>query len=211
MRDRMVKFIYFIMALLKINNSFYYEEIPLNIQKEMLNVSYFENNEISFDDLVLVHILYIGFDMREHKGELVVNKKIASDILDIFKVLYLNKYEIESVERIDKYNGDDNLSMENNNTSAFNYRYIENTNILSNHSYGLAIDINPLYNPYVYKKNNLLVISPKTAFKYIDRNKKFKHKIDKDDLAYKEFIKHGFIWGGNWNNKKDYQHFEKVN
>jgi len=210
----MVKFIYFIITLIEILNNldsnFYYEEIPLNVQNEMINVSYFENDEISFDDLVLVHILYIGFDKVEHKGELVVNKKIADDILDIFKSLYLNKYEIEKVERIDKYNGDDYLSMESNNTSAFNYRYIENTNQLSNHAYGLAIDINPFYNPYVYEHNNTLIVSPKSAFKYADRNKNFKHKIDRNDLAYKEFIKHGFTWGGDWTYKKDYQHFEKI-
>jgi len=190
---------------------FYYESIPNSIKEEMINNSYKENDYITFDDLSLVHILYKGFDDKIHKGELIVNKKIASDIVEIFKVLYENNYKIESVERIDKYNGDDNLSMKNNNTSAFNYRNIEGTNTLSNHSYGLALDLNPLYNPYVYESNGNLIVSPIEGVKYIDRTLEFPYKIDKNDLAYKEFTKRGFTWGGDWLNKKDYQHFEKIN
>jgi len=190
-------------------NYFYYEEIPLEIRKNILSTS-LENNEMSFDDLVLVHILHIGFDDLVHKGELIVNKKIAEDIVEIFETLYLNNYKIEKVELISKYNGDDNLSMINNNTSAFNYRYIENSNKLSNHSYGLAIDINPFYNPYVYEINGELIVSPEVSKKYANRTLDFEHKIDKFDLAYQEFIKHGFTWGGDWSTRKDYQHFEKI-
>jgi len=82
---------------------------------------------------------------------------------------------------------------------------------LSNHSKGLAIDINPLYNPYVKtNKNGKIIISPEKGKKYADRKQSFPYKIDKNDLCYKEFIKHGFIWGGAWKSLKDYQHFEKV-
>lgn len=193
------------------NNYFYFENIPLEIKEEMIGVSYKENPTITFDDLSLVHILYRGFDCETHKGEIVVNEVIASDIVEIFKVLYSNDYKIQSVERIDKYNGDDDLSMKNNNTSAFNYRNIAGTNTLSNHSYGLAIDINPLYNPYVYLSNGKLIVSPSEGLKYVDRTLDFPYKIDKNDLSYKEFTKRGFTWGGDWNIPKDYQHFEKTN
>lgn len=188
---------------------FYFEQIPLELKDKVFSPFFKEKTLINYDELVLVHILHIGFDNLVHKGEIIVNKKIACDVVDIFSTLYINNYKIEKVELMDKYNWDDNLSMEDNNTSAFNYRYIENTNRLSNHSYGLAIDINPLYNPYIYTKDNKVVILPKCAIKYANREKNFNYKIDKNDLAYKLFIAHGFSWGGDWCDKKDYQHFEK--
>ena len=82
---------------------------------------------------------------------------------------------------------------------------------ISKHAYGLAIDINPLYNPYVkYEKDGTGTISPDTAASYADRSANFPYKIDENDLCYKLFIQHGFTWGGNWNNVKDYQHFQKA-
>lgn len=71
---------------------------------------------------------------------------------------------------------------------------------------GTAIDINPLYNPYVSNG----IISPVSASIYANRDSNYKYKITKDDPIYKLFIKHGWSWGGNWLNKKDYQHFEKI-
>jgi len=81
---------------------------------------------------------------------------------------------------------------------------------LSKHAYGLAIDVNPYYNPYVtYGQDGEEIISPVSASAYADRRVGFPYKIDEDDLCYKLFIQHGFIWGGNWNSVKDYQHFQK--
>ena len=97
--------------------------------------------------------------------------------------------------------------MEDNNTSCFNYRKILNTDKYSKHSYGLAVDINPLYNPYLVKENDQVKIYPKNSISFVHRNKNFNYKIDKNDLCYKLFIQNGFIWGGNWKNP-DYQHFE---
>ena len=75
---------------------------------------------------------------------------------------------------------------------------------------GLAIDVNPLYNPCVRrKKDGTLLIQPATGKPYVDRSKKFKYKITKRDLCYRLFVQHGFKWGGNWQTVKDYQHFEK--
>lgn len=100
--------------------------------------------------------------------------------------------------------------MKDNNTSCFNYRKIAGTNKLSNHSFGLAVDINPLYNPYVKTTRNKTIVFPDNATVYADRTKTFDHKIDQNDLAYRVFTKHGFIWGGGWINVKDYQHFEFI-
>ena len=99
--------------------------------------------------------------------------------------------------------------MADNNTSCFNYRVIAGTSKLSNHSYGMAIDINPFFNPYVTFPNGEPHASPTGSEYYIDRDKDFAYKITTDDLAYKLFTEHGFTWGGNWKSSKDYQHFEK--
>jgi hypothetical protein len=74
----------------------------------------------------------------------------------------------------------------------------------------MAIDINPLYNPYVKRsKDGKLLVQPANARKYSDRSKRWNYKLEKGDLCYRLFIKHGFKWGGSWTNSKDYQHFER--
>ena len=172
--------------------------------------SYVENEEIALEDLRYLQVLYVGFDAEEHVGELIVNKAIANDILEIMRVLYENQYPIERMELVDEYGGDDELSMQANNTSAFNYRPVEGTNKLSRHSYGMAIDINPFYNPCVRKYSDGSSKSfPEGSDEYVDRSKDFPYKIDKEDLCYQLFTEHGFRWGGTWNNPQDYQHFDK--
>ena len=95
--------------------------------------------------------------------------------------------------------------MQDNNTSAFNYRLLEDSTELSWHAFGIAIDINPLYNPYILGNK----IYPSTAKDYTNRNQNFKGKIDHNDLAYKLFTEQGWKWGGDFQNSKDYQHFYK--
>ena len=112
---------------------------------------------------------------------------------------------------IDEYDGDDLASMEDNNTSCFNYRPVEGTSSLSKHALGLAIDINPFYNPYItYNKDGSEKVSPANASAYADRTSSFPYKIDENDLCYQLFKEHGFTWGGHWNSCKDYQHFQNV-
>ena len=188
---------------------FYYEEIPDSIVSKITDVSYPHDCKISLADLRYCIISYVNFDGEEQIGEMICNKKIADDVMEIFSELYENDYQIESIKLIDEFGADDEASMEANNTSCFNYRPIANGHKLSKHSQGLAIDINPLYNPQVKYKNGTTIISPAVSKDYVDRSASFPYKIDKDDLAYKLFKEHGFTWGGNWNSSKDYQHFEK--
>lgn len=168
---------------------------------------------ISYDDLCYMNVLYYDFNGEPQTGELICNKKIAQDLVEIFYELYLNEYQIEKIRLIDEYGGDDTASMEDNNTSCFNYRVVDGTSNLSKHALGCAIDINPFYNPYiVFNKNGSgeTYISPKGSEIYADRSQNFPYKIDENDLCYKLFKEHGFTWGGNWNSSKDYQHFQKV-
>lgn len=163
---------------------------------------------IRYADLRYVHILYVDFDGNEREGELIVNKKVVKDILEIFHALYGAEYPLTSVRLVDDYgeSADDNLSMAANNTSAFNYRVVAGSKTLSMHSYGLAVDINPLLNPYVKSDGSF---SPVNAADYVDRTREFPGKIDHDDLCYKLFAERGWSWGGDWKNSKDYQHFSK--
>ncbi len=168
---------------------------------------------VSYDDLRYMNVLYHNFDGEVATGELICNKKIAQDLAEIFYELYINEYRIEKISLIDEYNGDDTASMEDNNTSCFNYRLVDGSSNLSKHALGLAIDINPFYNPYVvFNKDGSgrTYISPEGSEIYADRSRDFPYKIDENDLCYKLFTAHGFIWGGNWNSMKDYQHFQKV-
>lgn len=124
--------------------------------------------------------------------------------------LYAVCYPIEKVLLIDEYNADDDASMADNNSSAFNFRFIDDgTKHYSNHARGLAVDINPLYNPYIRIKNGHETVSPPEASAYIDRTKPCQYYIQKDDLCYQIFSRYGFSWGGDWIDRKDYQHFEK--
>lgn len=193
-----------------VHSLFYSEELGEELQQRISGISYQENDNISFSELRYLRVLHMGFDGQTHIGELVVNASIAEDLLEIMEELYKNSYPIEKMILIDAYNADDELSMSDNNTSAFNYREIAGTSRMSRHSLGVAIDINPRYNPYVKKSSSSeTTISPANGADYADRSREFEHKIDENDLCYKLFTEHGFTWGGSWNSVKDYQHFEK--
>lgn len=166
--------------------------------------SYTENPHITYDDLRLLNVAYVDFEGETKQGELVVNKVIADDMLEIFRELYEAAYPIEKVSLVDYYDADDDLSMVDNNTSAFNYRVIAGTDKLSNHAYGLAIDINPLVNPYVTRSG----IFPPEGEAYADRENVRQGMIYRNDVCYKAFTSRGFIWGGDWSKSKDYQHFD---
>ncbi|SFP96064.1 D-alanyl-D-alanine carboxypeptidase [Lachnospiraceae bacterium XBB1006] len=170
--------------------------------------SYKENKEVPLEDLRYLTISHYGFDGEIHVGEMIVNKDVARKVLAIFEKLYEAHYPIERMQLVDDFDADDTKSMEANNTSAFNYRKIAKSNQLSNHSYGRAIDINPLYNPYVYSYGGKLYVEPEKGQKYADRSKDFPYKIERDDVCFRVFSEFGFTWGGDFSNRKDYQHFE---
>ena len=196
---------------------FYYEPLSDNLRRFITGISYpaAEGDEagdlaVTFDDLCYVHIMHIDFEGNSTEGELICNAYIAQDLVEIFYELYRNEYQLERVLLIDEYDGDGIASMEDNNTSCFNYQVVEGSSNLSKHAYGLAIDVNPFYNPYItYNKDGSQKVSPAAAASYADRSASFPYKIDEEDLCYKLFIQHGFTWGGNWNSSKDYQHFQK--
>ncbi len=191
------------------SSDFYISEITDDIFARMQGKSYKEDCTVPREDLRYVHVRHMGFDGEVKDGELVVNKAIADDVLAIFEELYKADYPIEKVRLVDEYDADDEASMSDNNSSAFNFRFISHTTRISKHGLGMAVDINTRYNPYVKTVDGKLSIEPANGADYVDRSKDFPHKIDHEDLCYKLFKEHGFTWGGDWTHSKDYQHFER--
>ena len=194
----------------KKDDRFFYVTLTDELKERITGMSYPAEGEpcrVSYDDLRYVRILYVDFDGAEQEGELMVNRRVADDVIDIFYQLYEAKYPLASVKLVDDYGevADDNLSMADNNTSAFCYRQVTGSKKLSWHSFGAAIDVNPVQNPYINGRR----VSPPEGANYLNRKDKRPHMIDRSDYCYKVFKAHGWKWGGDFSGDKDYQHFYK--
>ena len=155
----------------------------------------------------LITVKYYSTDGRVHQGQMVLDAELVNDVRKVFALALKDRFPVYSVipisDRRFRKNGrwDDELSMEANNTSSFNYREVTGGGRLSNHAYGRAVDINTFLNPYV--KGSLVlprgaVYDPKVAGTFTA-----------DSPVVREFLRLGWAWGGNWTDRKDYQHFEK--
>lgn len=185
------------------------EPIPDEVWVDMQGKTYKQNNRVKRSDLRYLRLLHWDYDSQIHLGELVCNKQIAATLVSIFRQLYEARYPIQRMVRPDAYQADDERQMRDNNTSCFCYREVAGSATLSKHARGLAVDLNPLYNPYLkQRRDGTRFVQPTTAAKYCNRSADFRYKIDRNDLAYKLFTKAGFTWGGSWRSCKDYQHFE---
>jgi len=192
-----------------VESEFYIEEISDELFDRIYGKSYKEDCTVSRDELRYIHVLHKTLEKETKEGELICNVAIAEDLIEIFRQLYDSDYPIEKIRLVDEYDADDERSMADNNSSCFNFRFVSHTTKVSSHGKGLAVDINPLYNPYIKTVDGELSIEPANSTDYVDRDGDFPYKIDTDDLCYRLFTEHGFSWGGNWKNSKDYQHFEK--
>ncbi|MCR4806663.1 MAG: M15 family metallopeptidase [Lachnospiraceae bacterium] len=190
-------------------DAFYITEIDDDLFDRIYGKSFKEDCTLPREDLRYLHVLHKDKDLITHEGEMIVNKAIAQDVLDILKELYENDYPIEKIRLVDEYGADDEASMEDNNSSSFNYRTVPGSKKLSKHAMGMAVDINTRYNPYIRTRDGQTLISPDNGVEYADRAGDFDYKIEKGDLCYTLFKEHGFEWGGEWKNSKDFQHFEK--
>lgn len=184
------------------------------VYKRINGKSYRENKDIKLSDLRYLKMLHVNFDGKYQVGEMIVNKSVANQVLDIFQSLFKAKYQIYSMYLIDDFwkgNGDasDYASIDANNTSAFCYRKATGSSKISKHALGKAIDLNPQQNPYVTYKNGKAKYSHSNASEFVyNRSSDKAHVITKSDKAYKLFISKGWVWGGSWNSPKDYQHFQ---
>ena len=164
---------------------------------------------VGLDKLSYIQLTYWDFKGKERVGELIVNSAISSKVCRVFEALYSSGYSIRQMRLVSDFKANDDASMRADNTSAFNCRLMTGSKSKwSNHSYGLAIDLNPFENPYISKSGK---VSPKEASKFAKREHFNRALLLKDDVAVKAFLNDGFIWGGNWHSVKDYQHFEYKN
>jgi hypothetical protein len=156
----------------------------------------------------LITVKYYSMDEQIHQGQLVIDADLVHDVKQVFALALKERFPIYSVIPIsdkrfrkeDRW--DDELSMEANNTSAFNYREVTGGGRLSNHAYGRAIDINTFLNPYI--KGDLVLPHGATY------DPKVAGTFTADSPIVREFLRRGWTWGGNWTSPRDYQHFEKL-
>jgi len=164
---------------------------------------------VGLDKLSYLKLKYWDFKAKERVGELIVNSAISNKVCRVFKALYNTGYPIRQMRLVSDFKANDEASMKADNTSAFNCRLMTGSKTRwSNHSFGLAIDLNPFENPYISKSGK---VSPKEANKFAKRVHFNNAVLLKDDQAVQAFLNEGFIWGGNWHSVKDYQHFEYKN
>jgi len=159
-------------------------------------------------DLRLVRLSYWGFDGRPHSGSLVVHRRVAADVAMVFRRLYDVRFPIRRMVPVAAYRGSDDASMAADNTSAFNCRRAvgSTTGRWSQHAYGLALDVNPVENPYLLGSR----ILPPAGWRYADR------ALDRPGMAVgggvlvEAFAAIGWRWGGGWTGSPDYQHFSST-
>ncbi len=187
-------------------------QITPQIKERMIKgSSYREGCPVGLDDLRYLTIKYKNFVGREQIGELIVHKDVANDIVQIFKALYEADYPIYQMRLVSDFQGNDWQSIEADNTSGFNCRKATGSKQWSKHSYGKAVDINPIENPYISRNGH---ISHKASLDYRKRVHKKSSAADKaillsNDKVVNIFKKYGWQWGGEWYGVKDYQHFNK--
>nr|GID90073.1 hypothetical protein Ade03nite_89970 [Actinoplanes derwentensis] len=179
--------------------------IGLADARAMTGVSWHRGCPVPISDLRRVKLTHWGFDGVRHRGELIVHQKVARSVVDAFRVLYSTRFPVRTMLPVDRFGGDDDASMAADNTSAFNCRpKTGSTSGFSVHSYGKAIDINTLENPYVKGT----VVQPPAGKTFTNRANVRPGMIKHGDRVWRAFTTRGFTWGGDWTSLKDYQHFE---
>ncbi len=164
---------------------------------------------VPLSSLRYLQMTYRGFDGRDHSGKMIVHANVANEVTQIFGELYRSGYPIRKMRLVSRYQANDHASIEADNTSAFNCRAVTGGTKWSNHSYGTAIDINPLENPYISRSGH---IAHRASLKYRKRAHIGPHPrsvIVRGDTIIRVFKNKGWRWGGDWRRVKDYQHFDK--
>ena len=180
------------------------EPIRGQIRDRIVGSSWRPGCPVHIDSLRVLELLHWGFDGEVHRGRLVVHRAEDRAMLRVMARLYKKRFPIRRMELIDRYGADDHRSMNADNTSAFNCRFVAGTTRWSMHAYGRAIDINPIENPYVSGSH----VSPPAGERYADRSRDAEGMIHAGDVVVRAFArKAGWEWGGNWPGARDYQHF----
>lgn len=172
--------------------------------EDVVWASWREGCPLHFSELSLLTLSYWDFDGQVATGQLAINSAVAPDVITAFEGLFAAHFPIERIELVDEYGGDDKAAMAANVTSGFNCRFVDGTDRWSNHAFGLAVDINPLINPWAREGNVL----PTEGEQYADRTIPIPGMINAGDEAIAIFEEVGWSWGGVWQSA-DYMHFSK--
>jgi len=185
---------------------FQVEELPAQIQEIMMGEggSHGDISPVELAELCYVTASYLDFEGATRQGSLVIHRELAQEVAEIFEELYWGGFPIAGIALVEAYGADDSLSMAANNTYSYCSRYIAGTQTPSLHSYGVAIDINPVQNPYLAGG----AVYPIQGKKYLDRDNFRQGMIMPGGVCYEAFVSRGWSWGGHWA-APDYQHFEK--
>ena len=178
--------------------------LPASLRETMTGRSWHRGCPVGLDDLRLVRARHWGFDGRVHTGRLVVARDVARPVLAVLRRLYAARFPIRRMVPVDAYGASDFRSIEADNTSAFNCRYVEGTTRWSEHSYGRAIDLNPIENPYVTAAG---ATSHRASRPYLSRAPYRPGMAVEGGAAVRAFSAIGWGWGGRWSGDRDYQHF----
>ena len=160
------------------------------------------------EHLTLLTVPYLDFSSQPQTGQMIVARSVAGDVLSAFADIMRSGFRIRQMRLIHEFGGDDDRSMAANNTSGFNYRKVSGSNRLSDHSYDKAIDINPVQNPYVWRRGT----QPPSGAAYDEPHERLRPQtgmIRKGDAVTSAFARISWKWGGLWRNSKDYQHFSR--
>jgi hypothetical protein len=181
------------------------QRIGPELRQRMSGVSWHRGCPVGLGRLRLLTVTHWGFDGAVHRGRLVVNRDAAAAILGAMRALFHLRYPIRQMRLVDAYGADDHRSMDADNTSAFNCRFVAGSGgVWSQHAYGRALDLNPLENPYVTESG---YVSPPAGAPYADRSRHAKGLIHRGGPVVAAFAAAGWEWGGNWAWPKDFQHF----
>jgi D-alanyl-D-alanine carboxypeptidase len=168
-----------------------------------LRYSYRAGCPVGPAQLRTLQLSYWGFDGRPRVGKLVVNRRVTRDVVTVFRRLYAGRFPIRRIVPVSRYRGSDDASMAADNTSAFNCRFVSGTSRWSMHAYGLAIDVNPVENPYISGGR----VSPPAGRRYVDRARVRPGMAIAGGMLVTAFASVGWQWGGFWTGSSDYQHF----
>jgi hypothetical protein len=168
-----------------------------------LQYSYRRGCPVGPEQLRTIQLSYWNFDGRPQLGRLVVHQRVARDVVTAFRRLYVARFPIRRMVPVSRYRGSDDASMAADNTSGFNCRFVSGTSRWSMHAYGLAIDVNPVENPYVSRGR----VSPPAGNRYLDRSRRRPGMALRGGVLVRAFAAVGWKWGGHWRGSLDYQHF----
>ena len=175
-----------------------------HVRERVVGSSWRRGCPVPLRKLRLLRVTYRDFDGQTRKGSLIVHREESSQILGVMRRLYRDDFPIRRIHLIDRYGADNHRSMDADNTSAFNCRFVAGTSRWSMHAYGRAIDINPRENPYVTPSGH---VSPPAGKPFADRSRHAKGMIHHGDETWDAFRDAGWEWGGDWSGTRDFQHF----